>query len=98
MECGNMAKTTVMIKEIITKVNIYSVGAVPNGLESKVDKIKFHGKNDLYNKGYQYDDSCYIVFFANNTETRKIIPCGQILEITIDKQDHDVVNYETTDL
>lgn len=86
-----MSNVSIKIKQLITMNKIYTVGEVPGGLNDQVEKINYHGYYNSYNKGFQYEGPCYVVFF-NESTARKIIPTGQVIEIGVEKEEEELLN------
>lgn len=81
-----MSNVAIKIKQLITVNKVYTAGEVPDGLNDHVDKIRYHGHNNPYNKGLQYEGPCYVVFFHEST-ARKIVPANQIVEVGVEKEE-----------
>ncbi|MFW5927733.1 MAG: hypothetical protein ACOCSL_00925 [Thermoplasmatota archaeon] len=86
-----MSNVSIKIKQLITEYSIFTVGAVPEGLNDPVEKIRYHGANKPYNGGNQIEGPCYVVFFVESN-ARKIIPVSKVIEVGIEKEEEEPMN------
>jgi hypothetical protein len=86
-----MSEVTVNIVELISDHAIYSVGSIPEGLTDPVKDIKFYPMSASYNKGRQYEGSCYVVFFKGSS-VRRIVPKSSVIDVGVEvltKENHN---------